>query len=806
MNRHNKSIRSTVSLLAVASTFIATVSRAQETPLAPSKDANSAPASKVTFEKSGEIQSVVVTAQKRKEDASKVPISISVIGGEELAAQHIGDYADITRAIPNVSFSGGGGGGDAGDGPGLSNIEIRGISSSAGSATVGIYQDDISMTVSNQYSMGSAEPKFFDLDRVEVLRGPQGTLYGASSMGGTIKFITNQPDLKERETTIYTEASSIKGGGVGYNANAVFNQPLIPGELALRFGVSGEHQGGFINLVNGTGAVTESGINWQDAGVVRFAMKWAPSKELTLTPSVFYQKVKTGDTDVSYSQLITNNQPTGIALPNYQISKMVREPGMDELLVPSLTVNYEMGFGDLTSVSSFFKRNFQRHQDGSFTNSNVLGNNYIIGNPALASAIAVLPSVVKLENQIQQYSQEVRIASKPYQAGGSPVTWLVGGYVSSEHTNIFENDPILGINSTFAQYGASPTDPNVLVSALPVGFPGDNTFHGEYKVLDTQQSLFGEMNYYFEPTLHATAGLRYLHAAQTYDTSQSLYFSGSYPPSEVKSSGTKATPKVSLTWEVSPTDSLFASAAEGFRVGGANPPIPVSVCKLTQPSPISYKSDSLWSYEVGDKSRFLNNTVALNASAFYVKWKSMQQNITLACNFNYDINVGDATSYGGEIELKVKPVKSILLGLSGGVTHAVLDNSNAANAGLYGAVKGESIPGVPKFNAVLTAQYDFNLGEDAYGFVRGAARWVGSSHGGFALLPNGGVDPDYIRPAYNTFDASTGISWNNWDATLFVKNLLNNDKVIQRPIVQSTLGEVYRIEPRIIGVSLSTKF
>ena len=479
--------------LAVASTLMASTAGAQEAD----------DTAKSQNGKSAEIQTVVVTAQKRKEDVNKVPISISVIGGDQLAAQHIGDYADITRSIPNISFSGGGGGGDAGDGPGLSNIEIRGVSSTAGSATVGIYVDDISMSVANAYSMGSAEPKFFDLDRVEVLRGPQGTLYGASSMGGTIKFITNQPNLKEQETNLYTELSSTKGGRSGYTANAVFNEPLIPGELALRLGVQSGHQGGFINQLSDSGAVTNYGINWQDDSVLRLALKWAPTRNLVITPSVFYQKVSTGDTDVSYSQYLIGGQTTGIPIPMFETNKHVREPGVDKLLVPSLTLNYATDYGDLTSVTSYFKREFVRTQDGSLINSVQLSG-YIIDNAPLASAIMALPSTVALDNQVQQFSQEVRFASRPYDAQVSPITWLAGAYIANENTRISERDTVLGVNDTFTANGADPTDPNVLANALPVGFPNDGVYSGIYSYHNTQQSVFGSEGNFFVAPVHRT--------------------------------------------------------------------------------------------------------------------------------------------------------------------------------------------------------------------------------------------------------------------------------------------------------------
>ena len=206
-----------------------------------------------------QIEVVTVTAQKRKEDPAKVAMSISAVTGKQLQEEHIRDITDLTRVVPNISFTAASGNGGAG--PGTSNIEIRGISSTAGAATVGVYLGDTPVTVGNVYTMGNIEPRFFDIDRVEVLRGPQATLYGASSMGGTIKFVPNEPDLKDREVTTYTEASNTKGGSPSWSANIVGNFPLVPDELALRIGVQAQHTGGFIDQVDGNGAVQADNIN-----------------------------------------------------------------------------------------------------------------------------------------------------------------------------------------------------------------------------------------------------------------------------------------------------------------------------------------------------------------------------------------------------------------------------------------------------------------------------------------------------------------------------------------------------------------
>ncbi|PRC91158.1 TonB-dependent receptor [Solimicrobium silvestre] len=804
-----------VSIIAASLSLAFSTAGAQQTPAMPAMavTAATAPEPVVTevpsadqhaTKDTGQIKTVVITAQKRTEDASKVPLSISVISGDDLVAQHIVDFADITRSIPNVSFSGGGGSGNAGNGPGLSSIEMRGISSTSGSATVGVYLDDVSMTVGNIYSMGQAEPKFFDLDRVEVLRGPQGTLYGSSSMGGTVKFLSNQPNLKEQEATIYSEVSSTKGGGTNYTANGVFNAVLTPNELAFRIGVEDIHKSGFINQVSQTtGALVAPNINWEADQVVRMAMKWAPTKDLTITPSVFYQQVQSGDIDVSYTQ--TQN---GTPLPMNQTSKLVREPGVDRLLVPSLTVNYGTDYGDLTFVSSYFQRKFNRTQDATAVDSVLLGS--LISIPSLAAKVSVLPAAVWFNNDIRQSSEELRFASKPYDPSVSPITWVAGVYIADMHTNITDNEPIFGVNAAFAAAGASTTDPTVLANPVSAGFPNDNSYFGQLHYHDTQQAIFGEANYYFMPNLHATFGLRYLEAKEEFEREGGLYFNNDgtndgNSHTFANTSGSKATPKIALTWEVDHTDTLYALAGEGFRLGGANLQIPQTLCGLSTPNPASYASDTLWSYEVGDKSRFLDNHLSVNSSLFYVDWKNMQQQIFLGCGYDYNTNVGSATSYGAEVEVKARPISSLLIDFSAGITHATLSDNGGENAGVPGAVAGALIPGVPKFNAALTGQYNFNISDDNFGFARAGVHWTGTSNGGFPTLTNGSIDPDYRRPAYATADFSTGISWEKWELSFFVKNLANNEKIIQHPIVQTNTSEAYRIDPRIIGISVSGK-
>ena len=746
--------------------------------------------------KAQQLETVTVTASKRKEDVRKVPLSVTVIGGEELEDQHITSITDLTRSVPNLSFSGGA----AGGGSGLSTIELRGISSQAGSATVGIYLDDVSMTTRNLYSLGGAEPKFFDIDRIEVLRGPQGTLYGASSMGGTIRFISNQPNATLTESSFSGEVSSTKGGGVTSIVSGVYNTPLIQNELALRMGVQVGKIGGYIDqLSQTTGGQIAKDINSEHDLVLKLAMKWMPSARLSVTPSIFYQKVKSDGLDVSHLTDFNGNE----LAPN-KTDQLLREPGTDKLLVPSVTVAWDAGFADVTSVTSYFKRTFSRQQDGQAANSEFFGCCLIAADPpGLAAAVNNLPSAVLLDNSVHQFSQELRLASKAYDPkGGSPFVWLTGLYFSNLKTKVTDNEPVYGMNATFAQFGASTADPNVLTGAFPGDFPNDNAYFSERRYQEKQSAIFGELVYYLNPALRFTAGARYLHAKETLDRDGDFYFAAGKQYSSFSGTYHAFTPKFAVNWDIDPVNTVFASATKGFRLGGANRAIPLSLCgdELSSvyninASPGTFESDSLWSYEIGNKSRFFDNRLSLNASFFYVKWKDIQQDIQLACTFDFEGNFGKATSKGIELEARARVTQDLTMSLFGGTTRATFDGPVAS----LNVSSGDQLQGVPKWNGAISGDYRFFTNSSVSGFFRSALRWVGSSRGSFDRN-----NADYARPSYKTLDASIGANYQNWEVSLFVKNLTNDQTILQRPYVQF-LTEAYRQRPRTIGIFVSKK-
>ena len=747
-----------------------------------------------------QIEVVTVTAQKRKEDPAKVAMSISAVSGTQLQSQHVNDITDLTRIVPNISFTAATGNGGAG--PGTSNIEVRGISSGAGAATVGIYLGDVSLTVGNVYTMGAVEPKFFDIDRVEVLRGPQATLYGASSMGGTIKFVPNEPDLQERTFDTYAETSSLRGGGINYSASAVANLPLVTDELSLRIGVQSQRAGGFIDQVDGEGAVMAKDINRVDDQEVRVALKWKPSAALTVSPSLYYQQVDAKDISAF-----------NLELPGYQAQKQVREPSKDTLQTATVLVNWDLGWADLTSSTSYFKRKFDRTQNGSAYNSYSLST-FLTSTedggtapPELIEAIAALPSAVYLNNRVRQVSQELRLASRPYDRSVSPWTWLAGLYFSNQHTNIDENDPIFGVNDTFARFGFSSADPDLLPDARPNAFPNDNAFMGIFHYHEKQSSVFGEANYYFTPALHLTVGARYLKGTSTLDQQNGLYLAGAGNTGSARLSSHAFMPKYALTWEVDPAHTVYGTVAKGFRLGGSNVFVPPTTCgpdleaNGLDEGPATYAPDSLWNYEVGSKSRFLNNRLSFNAALFYAKWKNIQQGVYLpTCAYTYNANAGNAVSKGIEIDIKAKPLPGLTLSAAGGYVNAELSNDEGVRNGVIGAVRGAKVQGVPKFNAAVSAQYNFAVGGNMSGFVAGGMQWVGSS--------NGSLNPellDYQRPSYHTADVSGGLAFSRYKLSVFVKNAFDDDTVIQHPQVASIV-QGYRVAPRSIGVSLAAKF
>ncbi len=738
---------------------------------------------------SGQIGEIVVTAQKTSESLSKVPISISAVSGAALEEQHITDYADLSRAVPNVSFTTFGG-------PGQSNIEIRGISSQAGSSTTGIYLDDVPISVQNIYTTGSTEPRFFDIDRVEVLRGPQGTIWGAGSMGGTIHFVSNQPNLANFSGSTHGSVGGTEGGGANYEADSVVNLPLVDGVAAVRIGALFDHLSGWIDRFPvgpyGTpfGPLAATKINTVDTAVVRATFEWHPADSLTISPAVFLQRVSTGGQDTF-----------SLALPEFQSPTLVRESARDQYAMSSVTMKYDLGPSEITSVTGYFWRTDDRNIDGTVYDSGFIGGQYGLlqqfpTNTVGAAAIAALAAPVQFNTNVNQIHEELRLASKP--GSGDQLSWITGLFYSRTRTGLLDNEHIPGFGATFKSYYGDTTQ-----NLLGDPFTNDLVYYAFSEFVNTQKAVFGQLTYMPLPGLKLTTGARYEEATESLAFNTTGYFAGGTPPSSGTAHGNATTPRVAVSYEVTAETLVYATAAEGFRDGGVNRPVPIPLCSadlaqlgLTQ-APPSYNSDKLWSYELGAKTRAFDSSLVLSAAAFDIRWNNIQTDIILpTCTFDIKDNIGSAESKGVEFELNDRLTDHVRMTLGGNYTSAKITNPVT----ILGVEKGDRVPGVPEYTVSTSVEYTKSVGVDGQGRMRLNGQWIGPSQG---VIYHG--DPDFSRPSYFVMGANVGVKWPKFDLSFFVTNLLDLHKAIQQPNIAGVEYGV-TVRPRTFGVGGSYAF
>ena len=732
---------------------------------------------------------VVVTAQKREENLREVPQSISVVSAAQLAEQHIDDYADLATAVPGLSYSSLGG-------PGLSNLEIRGISSTVGESTVSIYLDDAPITIrNNSFYAGQPEPQLFDLARAEVLRGPQGTLYGASAMGGTIKLVSNGVDLEKFSGQAFQDLSGTKNGGLNYVSRGILNIPIIDGTLGLRFGVQTSRNSGYVDHVDLNGAVDRRGINTNRADVGKLLVSYVPTSDLTVTLSEFAQRTVMDDTGL-----------VDLQTPNYFINKLVLEPGRDTFSVSSLKIAYDLHWGDLTSISSYAYRSFPRTTDGTYFNSEFVGYfvDSILGLRGLDGnldgyRLAALPGPVYNTLTTKQPTEELRLSSKAYdpKAGGLPIAWIAGLYFSDAKYVGTSAQYIPGFNQTFLSvYGIPPEQ------ALGAATPNDLFYQFVNNLDDREFSVFGEFSYYPTPRLKLTAGMRELFGRDSATNTSSGFFA-STPYSSGKLTANAFTPKFSVSYDLTDTVTAYGTAGKGFRLGGINSPVPAVQCAgdlaafgLTQ-APNTYQSDNVWNYEVGTKGLYFGNTTSINASLYDIEWDHIQLDVPLqTCGFDFYDNLGHARSYGSELEIMQKIARGLTAGVSGQYNH---DRFTEDVAGL-GIVRGDIVPGSPEWSVNMNANYEHPVTDVVNGFVRANWQYIGSSHGTFVQS-----SPDYQRASYTLLGASLGITAGAWEFSVYAKNILDDRKVIQSP-ADNYVAEGYTPVPRVIGVTGNVRF
>src|SRR5579862_3799932 len=735
---------------------------------------------------SDQLQEIVVTAGKRSESAQSTPISLTAVTGQDLADRGITDFNDLAQATPGVSMKT--------SGPGQTEFEMRGLTSSGGDApTVGFYLDDVPLTSPAAAQNGKVviDPSLYDLNRVEVLRGPQGTLYGSSSMGGTIKLFTNQPNLDAFDTSAQTILSGTDGGGFNHGENAMVNVPLIDGVLALRIVGSEAYTSGWIDRVvlgnfpiETNGLTTRGnvlaapviadhqGVNDEELLGTRVSLAFKPTDRLTITPTIFYQR-----TTQDGPNTIDSNPGT---LAHYQPFD-VAEPFSDRFLLWSVDINYHFDDFDITSVTAKWNRDEDINQDESENIQWAFGLTSFYPPNGLGAA-----SITEADYS-KQFSQETRITS----TGDTDFKWLVGSFYSS-----FESD-----------WDASSIIPGLAGFGLTTNLGTDIE-----PTRITQTAAFGEMSYQITDQLKLTAGLRWYSFQTQLDFQETGVISPSGNTTLYVARGEEAdegfSPKFNISYQVDPDLMVYTTAAKGFRPGGGNQSIPTGPTGLgpaclaalealgRTSAPQQFGPDSIWSYELGEKAQLLDNRVTLNGAIYFENWEGVQQVVALSCGFPYSDNAGKAQVYGGELELKAILTPGLIFSASAGYTHAQITQGSRET----GTQPGDRLQDVPPWTSDVQLSYSTPIGDDLAFTARAENIYVGTRR-----------DATYYQfnhlPAYDLTNLRAGVTGDNWSAFLFANNLFNKTAWLADTVsISQNLPSFNRVavsQPLTIGIDLS---
>jgi iron complex outermembrane receptor protein len=636
-----------------------------------------------------QLQEITVTATRREQSLSKVPISITALTQSTMDLLGSKDLIGIIRFTPGVSIV------DQGN---FVNVTIRGVGSSGGAATTGIYIDDTPIQErSLANSPGSqALPTTFDLDRVEVLRGPQGTLFGAGSEGGTIRYIMTQPSLTMFTSYARSEFSYTQGGAPSYEAGVAAGGPVIDDVLGIHASLWYRRDGGWIDSVNPTThALIEKDNNYGESVAARIAATWAPTLRISIAPSLIYQDRQLHDLQ-TYWGILSSPQSY-----HFVTADPSRAPEDDYYGIGSLKITADLETLQLISNTSVFYRQDHNSYDGTLA---YLSYYQTLGSPPDGTPFAgplcpahaacspfVDASGIHLPAGLQGYrehgtftskqtaiTQEIRLQSPEL---NELIAWTVGGYFSLERTTTLQQDNDPDVDRLFQGVFGGPECKVLRQRCNANGttqlLNGDINFLGYETGRDRQVAGFAESAWTLTKRLKLIAGLRY---------SELGYESTSYaagPINDGASYGTgqeherALTKRLGLTLQASPADLYYATFSTGFRPGGANAPIPRDACAGDFASfgisgaPLEYKSDAVRSYELGAKHN-LENSFRLSTSIFYVKWNEIQQSVLLpTCGNNYTANLGAAVSKGADLDFAWAVVDSVTLTMAAGYTSAV---------------------------------------------------------------------------------------------------------------------------------------
>ncbi|HEX2138268.1 MAG TPA: TonB-dependent receptor [Woeseiaceae bacterium] len=732
------------------------------------------------------VEQIIVTATKRESTVQEVPFSINVQSQEEIQRAGALSLEDLSRNIAGLTIQN--------LGPGQSQVAIRGVS--AGQIVrdqpgvkeqVGIYLDETVISL----SLFTPDIDLYDLARVETLRGPQGTLFGSGSVGGTIRYITNQPLLEEFEASVEADLHTLSDGDPGGHLKGMVNLPLAEGRAALRAVGYVTEYAGFIDAL-GEGGTRNEDVNSGSRTGGRLMLGWQVSDNLMITPRLLFQRIEADGFNRQevynlYANPFTTTRPA-IQLGEREQYLLLDEAYEDDLLIADLTAEASFDWFDATLTTSYTERDVLVSRDASALSGSVSVD---FGFP---DAGVLLPSNLRDTTAFEQITGELRFSSNTE----GPLQWLVGVFYADNSRDYAQRLPTPGYD---AFVDADPDFGPGTSAALANGFPADSPFNSDLPYDLEQIAVFGEASYEVTDRLHVTAGGRFY----DYEEQRSILQGGIFSSLADQFDETSAdgfTPRIMASYDFSDTVTFNAQASQGFRLGGVNDPLNVPLCTDEDEAIFgrfqSYEDETLWNYEVGVKSSF-DNGIQLNAAAFYADIEDLQVTLDAgSCSSRISFNVPEAHTTGVELELGAQPIDNLDLSFAGSYIEAEFDSTVVAPSTgqvLGGIQEGNRLASVPEMQFAAVGTYYFPLAwapADSEPFVSATLQYVGDRYtqpsdqvpgaGVFVSgLPFGGAtgnEPtivDLELDAYEIFNLRAGLASDTWEAVVYVDNVFDEN-------------------------------
>ncbi|MEL0251130.1 MAG: TonB-dependent receptor [Novosphingobium sp.] len=764
---------------------------------------------------------IVVTATKRAQTIQEVPFSVNAQTAADIEKTGATSIEDISRSVAGLTVQN--------LGPGQSQVSVRGVS--AGQIVrdqpgvkeqVGIYLDE-SVT---SLSLFTPDFDLFDLNRVETLRGPQGTLFGSGSVGGTVRYITNQPKLGATEGQVAADVNVLDGGDVGYSAKGAVNVPL--GEnAALRVVGYGEHFAGFINAV---GPAAGKNINDGERYGVRAALLFEPVAGLKITPRVVYQDIKTnGFNRAEVYHLYQSPLAGAPALPENTQYLKLREQFRDKTTLADLTITAPVADAiDVTSVTTYIHRDILVSRDASALTGSVSVSPFITALGA-NRALGNLPSNLRDSTKLETWTQELRLAS----TGPGPFQWVLGGFYSKIDRVYAQRLPTPGYDAFIdAALG------NGVSAGAANGFPLNSPYNADIPYDIEQFAVFGEASYKFGD-FKATAGGRYYDFKESRDFISGGVFANGDRNIGDKTKSDGFNPRFIVSYQPSRNLSVNLQASKGFRLGGVNDPLNIPLCSggangpdaKTYGNRPNYKDESLWNYEAGVK--VASGPVTFNAAAFYNDIRNLQVTADAgSCSSRVVFNVPKAHTMGVEVEMGADLGMGFSLAVNGSVIESEFDSSvrDGTGAIVAGIRDGNRLPTVPKFQMSATAGYttevsdgmDFSANASfqhvGNRFTQPSDQEAGAGVFGSAIFYNpvtlangtGAYNFGSLQlPSYNLVNVSAGLNWDNGLSVLvYANNLFNETPLLSLDRERGGRARIgYNVgTPRKVGMTVRKSF